>query len=185
VRELAALFMERQVKKTYLAVVRGYLEDEGRIDLPLEIRGSPELAESITEYRTLARLELPIAVSTRYPTSRYSLLEVKPHTGRWHQIRRHFDRVSHPLIGDVEHGDSHHNRFFRDQLNLGGLCLRATRLEFTHPWSGMPLLLEAPEHTKWQRLTRLFAGGERPEVDFSRDVENSFELVQRGKANVG
>jgi tRNA pseudouridine65 synthase len=158
-RALSLLFAERLVEKTYRAVARGFVDDAGAIELPLEISGFEKKMESETRFRALARVELPHAVG-RYPTARYSLVEVRPRTGRWHQIRRHFDRVAHPLIGDVEHGDSHHNRFFRDTLGIRGLCLRAESLAFRDPWSGEPRMIRAPANEKWTRIGKLFGAPE-------------------------
>lgn len=160
-RALNAKFAERDVDKTYRAVARGFVNDEGVIDLPLEIAGFEKKMESETRYRAMARRELPHTVG-RYPTARYSLLEVKPVTGRWHQIRRHFDRIAHPLIGDVEHGDSHHNRFFRDTLEIRGLCLRAEALSFDDPWSGKRVEIRAPTNDKWSRIQKIFNVPEAP-----------------------
>jgi len=153
-RALSGLFMAREVRKIYRAVVRGFVDSEGLIDLPLESKGS--LVESVTAYRRLAEIELPFAVGKKYSTARYSLIEAEPRTGRWHQIRRHFDRVSHPLLGDIEHGDSHHNRFFRDQLGLAGLCLRAARLELRHPRTQEELRISAGACERWQRVESIF-----------------------------
>lgn len=153
--ELGRLFMERKIQKTYHAVVRGFADEAGSIDLPLEVAGFGQV-DAKTLYRRLGTIEFPIPVGKKYPTSRYSLVEASPVTGRWHQIRRHFDRIAHPLLGDIEHGDSHHNRFFRDTLEIRGLCLKATRLEFQHPWSGESLKISAPVCDKWQKIYSLF-----------------------------
>lgn len=155
-RELSRLFMERKLQKTYHAVVRGYVAEEGHIDLPLEIDEVGTLLEATTLYKRLATVELPYAVGKKYSTTRYSLVEVQPVTGRWHQIRRHFDRISHPLLGDIEHGDSHHNRFFRDELKIQGLCLKALRIQLEHPWLGHNLSIEAPACAKWNKIYQLF-----------------------------
>lgn len=145
------------VEKTYLAVVRGWLkEEQGLVDIPLELDSSGELAPSLTFYKTLARIELPESVGKKFSTGRYSLLEVRPRSGRWHQIRRHMNRISHPIIGDREHGDSHHNRFFRDRLRIDGLCLWAKELSLRHPVSGSLLHFESPTSEKWQTIYRLF-----------------------------
>lgn len=156
VRELNFLFSERKIKKTYHAVTRGFVEEQGSIEIPLEIAGFDDLQESKTTYTRLATIELPFAVGKKYSSSRYSLVEVNPETGRWHQIRRHFDRIAHPLLGDIEHGDSHHNRFFRDDLKISGLCLKATELSLVHPWSGEELKISAPVCPKWQQIYDLF-----------------------------
>lgn len=153
-RELSRLFMERQLTKTYHAVVRGFVEEQGSINLPLEF--NEELVAAHTDYQRLATVELPFPVGKKYPTARYSLVEVQPVTGRWHQIRRHFDRMAHPLIGDIDHGDTYHNRFFRDHLQIPGLCLKALRVEFKHPWTGEALSIEAPSCERWDKLYRLF-----------------------------
>lgn len=156
-RELNYLFAERQMHKTYHAVVRGYTENTGQIDLPLEITEEKVLADSFTTYRTLKRMEVPYPVGKKYPTARYSWVEVNPITGRWHQIRRHFDRIAHPLLGDIEHGDSHHNRFFRDHLEIKGLCLKATKIRMQHPWTGKSLEIEAAPCAKWSRIEEHFS----------------------------
>lgn len=155
-QKLSHLFMERQMKKTYHAVVRGYTPAEGKIEIPLEINEGQSTVEACTSYRTLATIELPFAVGKKYPTARYSLVEVEPLTGRWHQIRRHFDRVAHPLLGDIEHGDSHHNRFFRDELKITGLCLKALSIEFVHPWTEQNIKIETPRCEKWEQIYKLF-----------------------------
>jgi len=153
---LCRLFTERQTHKTYHAVVRGYVREKGEIDLPLELDSTGDLVDARTSFRRLATMELPVPVGKKFPTARYSWVEVTPHTGRYHQIRRHFNRISHPLVGDAVHGDSHHNRFFREQLGVAGLCLKALRLEFTHPWSGKTVSLQAPSCEKWNKIQDLF-----------------------------
>src|SRR5690606_8932274 len=86
---LGAGFMERQVEKRYLAVVRGWPEAEGVIDHPLDGGpGKPDKRPAITHYRVLATAELPIAVPP-HGSARYALLECQPETGRFRQIRRH------------------------------------------------------------------------------------------------
>lgn len=153
---LAASFRERDVEKTYHAVVRGWAPEAAVVDLPLELDSTGDLADSVSEYRRLAKIEIPEPVGRRHPTARYSLLEIRPRTGRYHQIRRHMNRISHPILGDCEHGDSRHNRFFRERLKLAGLCLKAHALEFTDP-SGARRKIEAPDDEKWTEIRRLFS----------------------------
>jgi tRNA pseudouridine65 synthase len=156
----ASLFNElhgsENLQKTYRAVVRGHTPDQGVIDVPLLSDSSPQEVACRTEYTTRARIELPAQINSPHATSRYSLVEVKLKTGRWHQIRRHFNRVSHPIMGDREHGDSHHNRFFRDHLQIPGLLLQAQKLEFTCPFAGCPETLQAPENERWNKIHGLF-----------------------------
>jgi tRNA pseudouridine65 synthase len=150
-------FKCHETAKTYFAVVRGWLkEPDGRIELPLELDSTGELVACETNYRTLQKIEHNVKISKKFDTSRYSLLEVSPKTGRWHQIRRHMNRVAHPIVGDREHGDSHHNRYFRDQLGINGLCLWAKELSFKHPATGERIQFVSPQTEKWVSIYKLF-----------------------------
>lgn len=150
-------FKNHETSKIYYAAVRGWLkEPDGVIETPLLNNSTNEFAACETRYRTLAKIEHPVKVSKKFDTSRYSLLEVNPRTGRWHQIRRHMNRVSHPIIGDREHGDSHHNRYFRDTLKIDGLCLWAKELSITHPKTGEKMKFESPISARWLQINRLF-----------------------------
>lgn len=155
-RKMCTLFSERQTQKTYLAVARGYTPESLEIEIPLELDSTGELAEARTSLKRLATLELPVAIGKKFPTARYSLIEVKPHTGRYHQIRRHLNRISHPLLGDAYHGDTRHNQFFRNDLKIEGLCLKAIELSFLHPWLGTQVTLKAPDCDKWKKIQYIF-----------------------------
>ncbi|THB78962.1 MAG: hypothetical protein D3926_11790 [Desulfobacteraceae bacterium] len=144
-------FKSGEVRKTYMAVARGHTPDEGTIDhalKPIPENNSPapqdpELrVSSVTQYRTLKKMELQYAVD-RYPTSRYSLLILHPLTGRRHQIRRHMKHISHPIIGDTRYGQAVHNHFFRDHFGAKRLLLAATRLQFNHPVTGHDIDIRA------------------------------------------
>jgi tRNA pseudouridine65 synthase len=147
---LCTEFQKNQVQKTYWAVVRGFMPEAGFIDLPLESDSSSELLPCRTEFRTIKKIELPFAVGKKYSSARYSWLEIQPKTGRFHQIRRHMNRISHPIIGDCDHGDSHHNRFFREELKISGLCLMAREIKI------QDLRVEAPTSYRWKKILRLF-----------------------------
>ncbi len=156
-RDLGALFTTTKLSKTYLAVVRGYTDSEGVIDYPLKERldkmtdadadRSKAPQPAVTGYRRLATVELPLRVD-RYPSSRYSLIEVKPTTGRRHQIRRHLKHISPPIIGDTTHGKGNHNRLFRERFGCDRLLLAATEVRFLHPYTERVLTLTAaPQDT--------------------------------------
>ncbi|MCA0900915.1 pseudouridine synthase [Microbulbifer agarilyticus] len=142
--------------KQYLAVCRGFCPEQGVINHPLppvadfkhqRKRPKSELPrqEAITHFRRLDTVELPFAVD-RYPSSRYSLVQVELVTGRRHQIRRHFKHLSHPLIGCPKYGKSTHNRFFAEQLHCARLLLHAYRLSIQHPISEKKLdLIASPK----------------------------------------
>ncbi|MFZ5949226.1 MAG: pseudouridine synthase [Candidatus Rifleibacteriota bacterium] len=135
-------FFQHEAQKSYLALVRGHTEDEGLIDHPLKeiwdkmtdrkVKKDKPAQEAQTSYKTLNRVELPIAVRP-HPTSRYSLVEAQPLTGRQRQIRRHFKSIFHPIIGDPKHGDGWHNRMLAEKFGLSRLMLHSWQLAFRHP----------------------------------------------------
>ena len=142
-RGLNLAFTRREPDKRYLAVTRGYTETGGVIDYPLRETRESEPRPAVTHYRRLGRVELPIPVG-RYRTARYSLVEVRPETGRMHQIRKHFAHLRHPLIGDTTYGEGRHNRLFREHFGIHRLLLHARQLGLAHPRSGRPLVIHAP-----------------------------------------
>ena len=85
-------FQENLVDKKYLAIVRGHTADAGEIDYPLR-KENGTLQEAFTKYKTLVRAELDVPLGS-HTTSRYSLVEANPQTGRMHQLRRHFSHLS-------------------------------------------------------------------------------------------
>ena len=107
--DLKLEFVHRRTTKVYWAIVRGWTEDEGVVEKPLPTAHNPKPKEAVTRYTTLARTELKVPVGP-YETSRYSLVECRPETGRFHQIRLHFRHLRHPIVGDSRYGDKRHNR---------------------------------------------------------------------------
>ncbi len=157
---LARRFAEKSVNKNYLAVVRGYTDAQGIIDSPLTpdayiAKKVQEARPARTGYRRLATIELPFPVG-RYDTSRYSLIAVRPVTGRMHQIRRHMHHISHHVVGDTMYGDGRHNRFFRDRLNCSLLLLAAVRLGFVHPYTQRQTFIDAQLCAEFGALIRRF-----------------------------
>lgn len=150
-RHIALQFENRTIEKHYLAVVRGYTEEYGIIDYPLREEPHKPHQEAITSYRRLATVELDIPVG-RYPSARYSLIEVIPRSGRLHQIRKHMHHIFHPIVGDTTHGEGRHNRLFRDHFDSQRLLLFASRLCFTNPYSGARICVDAPLDETIQRL---------------------------------
>ncbi|MBK1876903.1 pseudouridine synthase [Pelagicoccus mobilis] len=137
---LSILFQERKVQKTYQAVVRGHIPTSGTIDSPLhkyeDLDGhkkSAETQDAHTDFKRLAISELPYPTE-RYATSRFSLVELFPHTGRRHQIRRHLAHIRYPIVGDVRHGCNKTNKLARENLDIHRLLLAATQVEFQHPF---------------------------------------------------
>ncbi|MBK8924121.1 MAG: pseudouridylate synthase [Saprospirales bacterium] len=154
---LAAAFREKIIDKKYLAIVRGWTDETGTIDYAVRDQDKPgaPLLEAVTHYRTLGRSEAPLAIGYKYATARFSLVEVQTETGRRHQIRKHFAHILHPLIGDKRHGDNKHNRYFWNELALPRMFLHAHTLEFTHPYTGERLRLQAPVDELFQRALQV------------------------------
>ncbi|MCO7224548.1 pseudouridine synthase [Pleionea sp. CnH1-48] len=149
-QHLGKQFDEHLPQKYYLAIVRGFTQPKGLIDYPLKDKAvfrsqddsTLPTREAITEYETLAQTEIPFAVD-RYPQSRYSLLRLKPKTGRRHQLRRHLKHIAHPIIGDTSYGKTTHNQFFRDQFDCHRLLLHAEQLTIQHPVTEDLMIFEA------------------------------------------
>jgi tRNA pseudouridine65 synthase len=154
-------FLDKTVKKTYLCVTRGFTPENGVIDYalkPIFDKKESPLADpdkppkdAVSVYRRLGTVELPIPIS-KYPVARYSLVEVKPETGRKHQIRRHMKHIFHPLVGDTKHGEGRHNRLFREHFDSHRLLLMATELTFTHPVTQASVTVKAPVTEKVANL---------------------------------
>ncbi len=137
-------FANHEIKKYYLAVVRGFLpEARGIINQPLSKDLNKELQNASSEYWRLAEVEIPYTSSPKYASSRYSLVKVFPHTGRMHQIRRHFAHLRHYIIGDSTHGDNKQNNFFRHHFQSNHLLLHAWVLQFTQPYTGEDIYIKA------------------------------------------
>ena len=150
-RAIASGWAAGRVEKRYIAVVRGWVEAEGEIDYALPPDEDKPRAPSRTLFRRLAEAELPHRVG-RYATARYSLIELRPLTGRLHQLRRHMAHVRHPIVGDVTHGDGRHNRFFRGHLGSRRLLLHSYSIRLTHPTSGGLLEVRAPIGQEMERV---------------------------------
>ncbi|PSW01687.1 tRNA pseudouridine(65) synthase TruC [Photobacterium lipolyticum] len=167
--EIAALMMPkfagRDIHKTYHAVVRGWIKEAAVLDYPLKKEldkiadknavEEQEAQEAVTAYQPLATVETDIPVG-RYATSRYCLVEMKPETGRKHQLRRHMHHLSHHIIGDVNHGDGRHNRMFRENYECHRLMLHASRLQFDHPVTGQGIDIRADVDEVWLRVMAAF-----------------------------
>ena len=131
-----ALFQERKVDKEYIAIVRGWTDDQTHIDYALtNDRGVTQ--DAVTDLITLDRSEIDVALG-KYSTQRYSLVLLKPQTGRMHQLRKHMAHLRHPIIGDRPHGCNKQNKLFRDRWNMMTMMLHARQLQLPDPF-GIPM----------------------------------------------
>jgi tRNA pseudouridine65 synthase len=111
-------------RKTYLALVRGYFQADApvRVETPM-LDDNGILKDAASTVRCLGRSHDP----------RCSLLAVEPHTGRYHQVRRHVRDLNHPVIGDGQHGDGRVNRWWRESFDVQRLMLHCLSLEVPLP----------------------------------------------------
>lgn len=153
-------FMNGQTNKRYFAIVRGYTPDALTIDYPLrrdDGNGAGVLQEAVTHLKTVQRAEIPLPFG-KHETSRYSLVELMPDTGRMHQLRKHMAHILHPIIGDRPHGCNKQNRLFLERFEMNTMLLHARRLRFQHPLTNETVSIDAPVQTEFARmLTALFS----------------------------
>ena len=125
----------REVEKTYLALVRGNIkENEAVINMPIgrSTKDRKKMAvdkkgkEAITEFKVLERY------------NGFTYLEVKIKTGRTHQIRVHMAEIGYPIVGDEVYSNG------RNPFNIKGQMLHAAKLGFIHPITKEKVIFEAP-----------------------------------------
>ena len=164
-RLMSEEFKAKNIEKKYIAIVRGYTQEEGFIDYPLSVKldkivdkkasQEKEAEEAQTFFKRLAIVELNHVVG-RYDKTRYSLVELSPKTGRKHQLRRHMKHLSHHILGDTKYGRGEHNKMVREQYNCHRLMLHASSLEFFHPYTKKRILLQADTDESWDVFKNLF-----------------------------
>ena len=148
-RALSQAFEHHATHKRYLAMVRGWAPEAIDVDHALRPDDAPPEAavqEAHTRFRRLAQLTLPEACDARFATTRASLVEAVPTTGRRHQIRRHLKHLAHPIIGDATHGKGPINRWWAERLAQQRLWLHAWQLAVPHPISGAAMVFDSGLH---------------------------------------
>ena len=155
VSSFQALFTNKQIKKIYYGLVRGYSQENRIIDSPVKGRDALVYKEAETHLKRLDKIELNIPVKP-YDSSRYSLVELTPTTGRMHQLRIHMNKLSTPLINDAKYGDKNHDTMYREQFGWTNLFLHAGSLAFTHPFSNQELVLKSSFPNDWIQLFEKF-----------------------------
>jgi len=159
-RNAQSEFEARRVDKTYHAIVRGWPDDAGLIDYDLQLEDKPSVIQNAqTEYRCLERFEYPQPIG-QFAAARFALVELKPLTGRKHQLRRHMAHLRHPILGDTRHGDGKQNQYIRTHFDCHRLLLHASALRIHPAGMAQPVQIEAPaEHSFSSVLERLRGTG--------------------------
>jgi len=144
-RVLKMLFQEREIEKTYIALVHGKLEGTHIVEAPL-LRKADESAivRMVVKVDSAGKASKTIIKALHYDeVNNRTLVEAKPHTGRQHQIRVHLQHLGHTIVGDPIYGQSEENivKFLDRELsseeriiNSGAsrLMLHAKKIEFIH-----------------------------------------------------
>lgn len=143
-------FIKNRVSKKYLAIVRGFFPEKIEVDYPLT-NDRNKKQEAITKFYNNKHTEIEIPFG-KHPTSRYSLIQAFPKTGRQHQIRKHLNHLRHPIIGDRPHGCNKQNKLFKEKWNMMTMLLHAQELKFKHPYEDKEVILEAPLNGEFLRM---------------------------------
>lgn len=143
-------FMEKEVSKTYKAIVRGWADDTGTIDYALT-NDSGKTQDAITHYKTLKRSEIELP-NGKFSTARFSLMELSPETGRMHQLRKHLAHIFHPIIGDRPHGCNKQNKLFLEHFSMIEMMLHAEKLTFIHPITGDEVSIRSEIQGEMKRM---------------------------------
>ncbi|MFK5959092.1 MAG: pseudouridine synthase [Lutibacter sp.] len=149
------LFNSNSIEKTYLGIVRGLINTSIKIDSPVKNPDTMVYKAAETFCKPLLTKNLDIAVKP-YDTSRYSLVELIPTSGRMHQLRIHMNKISHPIIGDYMYGDRFHNRMFEDEFNCHNLFLHANALKIEHPITNKIINIESSLPNNWYTIFNIF-----------------------------
>lgn len=130
--KLVKMFKTRKIKKSYLAILYGKIDDFGVIDAPIGRDRKNRKKFCVTNHnskRAISKYKLLKNFDN------YSLVKINLITGRTHQIRVHFSYIKHPIIGDPVYG-------YKNKFNIDKQLLHSYILEFKHPISGQEMKFE-------------------------------------------
>ncbi|WP_272149830.1 RluA family pseudouridine synthase [Tenacibaculum aiptasiae] len=130
---LNQLFEKKNIQKTYHAINIGKMEPIGEINSPIDSKSA------LTHYKTIQTVSSP-----RF--TYLNLVELKPATGRKHQLRKHLLSIGNPILGDKEHCIE------KLVLNGKGLYLHASSLEFTHPFTNELINIKKELPKKFKKI---------------------------------
>ncbi len=149
---LSNMIKNHEVKKTYLALVRGNIkENEAKIDMPISRSKNDRVKmavdrsgkNAVTYFKVLERF------------GDYTFIEVQIETGRTHQIRVHMSQIGYPIVGDYVYSNG------KNPFGVEGQMLHSSKLEFKHPITGKDMTLEAPLPEYFEEVLEILRNSEQ------------------------
>lgn len=162
---LSNQFQARTVEKMYYALLAGHLEPhKGSIDAPLgrDRRQRKKISVLLSGRAALTHYE--VAAYYKENQQDYTLVKIRLHTGRTHQIRVHFAAIGYPLVGDDLYGNAKINKYFQQHFQLERQFLHAFRLAFALPESGEKVVFEANLSEDLQKTLQKLKKSEETEI---------------------
>jgi 23S rRNA pseudouridine1911/1915/1917 synthase len=156
--KLAAQFSQRKVKKTYIALVHGWVRlDHGTINSPISrdrIKRTRMTTRGFAGREAITRYKATLRIDSAY--GKFTLLEVRIDTGRTHQIRVHMASLGHPIVGDTLYGAPAELRGKnKSTTSLSRNFLHSAAIEFSHPRTEQSLSLSRPIPVELQKFLEL------------------------------
>lgn len=147
-----ALFKEKKIQKTYWAVVQIPPKEEQGTITTYTIKDAEKLKAKVFSKEVNGSKQCVLDYQVLLKSERYFLIEVQPHTGRYHQIRSQLSYIGSPIKGDIKYGYARTN-------NGGFIYLHARKIDFIHPVSKEHIQVTAPvpQHDKlWKDIETLY-----------------------------
>mgnify|MGYP006098825449 CR=1 FL=1 len=133
VQVMQKMFENKQVQKKYIAIVVGKTPQQWINETALIKPENGELKSASTAFKLITYLKK--GTFDFDPNLEVSILEASPHSGRFHQIRRHLAGEGTAIIGDYLHGNIEQNDLIAEHTNIKRMMLMANQLEFIHPFT--------------------------------------------------
>lgn len=147
---LSRQFQDRRVVKRYTALVHGRVaKDSGEIDLAIARHRRARTQMAIDPVRGRpAKTDFTVVDRLRS----FTLLDLRIHSGRTHQIRVHLASLGHPVVGDATYGERQWRQFSQTYGDPGRYFLHAAELTFVHPFTSAHLTFRSPLPSDLERL---------------------------------
>lgn len=150
--DLTLQFERKEVEKEYTAIVLGEIPAEGVFDQKVVVKKKSKFKkDAITRYKRERVVQTAISYKEHVDVC-LSLIRIIPETGRWHQLRQHFAKNRHDIVGDSHHGDFTLNKLIKAEWGFNRLMLHAGKLTFTHPVSGERVQFESKLPDEFEQL---------------------------------